>query len=67
MSALSEYQPLKAWPALVGFAGFVAFAPALTDWALTAEPPLELNVTVKLFACHLAYSVALAVTLALKS
>ena len=38
---------MKAWPALVGFAGFVAFAPALTDWALTAEPPLELNVTVK--------------------
>ena len=43
---LSEYQPTKVLPVLVGAVGAVAVVLYGTLWLVTALPPLLLNVTV---------------------
>ena len=43
---LSEYQPTKLLPVLVGSAGEVAVVLYSTLWFVTVLPPLLLNVTV---------------------
>ena len=51
----SANQPTNAYPARVGSVGALAIDSAvLVEVAVTAEPPFESKLTVKLLASHLA-------------